>query len=83
MTAYRLRPEHATAKKVQQVFDLMEKLGLSFTAESNGRGNIFIVTDRDQEFPAPLELVDLDDPNDGDVSSLPPVFDFKLRYGHK
>lgn len=83
MTVYRLRENHPTAKKVQEVFELMDKLGISFTATSHGRGLFFVVHDKDREFPDPLELVDLDSPQDGNVDTLPPVFDFKLVYGMK
>lgn len=83
MTTYRLNEQHSTTKKLQKVFSLMDELGLRFTATSNGRGNFFIVEDRDQDFPAPLELVDLDDPMDGSVDSLPPTFDYKLVYGRR
>jgi hypothetical protein len=86
MTVKRLTDKHPTTQKVQQVFDLMDELGLRFTATHDGRAPFFIVKDEGYEFPSQLELLDLEygfNHSESGVESLPPIFEYRLIYGRK
>lgn len=71
----RLTEKHSTSKKLDQVFELMDKLGISIIYGAYGR--VFL---HDTEFPeVEFELKDSDYGSEG-PDAVPPTMEFKIIY---
>jgi len=78
MSRKRLTTNHPTYKKLEQIFDLMDKIGISIDPYSSGVSQITIT---DKNFPGQIfDLRDLEDMNDCSYYPLaiPPNMEWKL-----
>ena len=71
----RLRDTHPSSKKVAELFETADQLGLSFTVMDG----FLIINDRD--FPHEIQLLSADTSlEESDVYTLPPMFEYKLTF---
>jgi len=74
MKTFKLSENHPTMKKMDELNEFMEKLGLSFSITR--LGSILV---NDNEWPDKvLEIVDLE--NNTPITSLPSEFEYKIIY---
>ena len=71
----KLKETHPITKALSEVFDLLNKHKLQFKVVDNG-GIVVYSQDYEYEF----ELKDTDSLDQGVVNSLPPTFEYIIRY---
>lgn len=73
---FRLNDEHPTHKKLQRVFDCMDKEGIRIDVQRDGT---FLVMEKNDTYQWDT-VYELMDAEGGPVGCLSPVFEYKLVY---